>query len=80
MPVSKAKISKADDQALDASASKARPVPPGLSIRNGPVGDDDSMDVDTTTNGTKRKSRSSIGTTVNYKDDSDSDGDAPLVC
>ncbi len=35
----------------------------------------------TPTNGTKRKSRSSIGKAVNYKDDdSESDGDAPLVC
>ncbi|KAB5579912.1 hypothetical protein GE09DRAFT_1080179 [Coniochaeta sp. 2T2.1] len=79
--LSNAKISKADDRALDKSASKARPAPPGLSIRNGPVEDDDSMDVDTTINGTKRKSRSSIGkASVNYKDDSGSDDDdAPLA-
>ena len=81
MAVSNAKISKADDRAIDKSASKARPAPPGLSIRNGPVEDDDSMDLDTTTNGSKRKSRSSIGKAVNYKDNSGSDDDdAPLVC
>lgn len=80
MPVSNAKISAADDRALDKYDSKARTVPPGsgISICNGPV-DDDSMDVDAATNGTKRKSRSSFGKTVNYKDGSDSD-DAPMVC
>lgn len=77
--VSNAKISKDDDRALDKSASRARPAPPGLSIRNGPI-DDDSMDVDAATNGTKRKSRSSIGKAVNYKDDSDDSDGAPLVC
>lgn len=78
MSVSNARISAADDRALDGSNSKARPLPSGVSIRNGPV-DDDSMDTDAATNGIKRKSRSSIGNTVNYKDDSDSD-DAPMVC
>lgn len=78
MPVSNARISAADDRALDKSDSKAGLLPPGVSIRNGPV-DGDSMDVDAATNGTKRKSRSSIENAVNYKDDSDSD-DAPLVC
>ncbi|OIW34528.1 hypothetical protein CONLIGDRAFT_8139 [Coniochaeta ligniaria NRRL 30616] len=76
--ISNAKISAADDRALDKSASRARPAPPGLSIRNGPV-DDDSMDVDAATNGTKRKSRSSIGKAVNYKDDSDDSDGAPLA-
>jgi hypothetical protein len=80
MAVSAAKISQADDRALDKAASKARPAPPGLSIRHGPVGDD-AMDIETTANGlAKRKSRSSIGKAVNYKDDSDSDDGAPLVC
>lgn len=60
--------------------SKAKPDPPGVSIRNGTV-DDDSMDVDApATNGTsKRKSRSSI-TKVNYNDESGSEDDKPLVC
>ncbi len=63
---------------MDKSASKARPAPPGVSIRNGPVGS--RMDVDSTPNGTsKRKSRSSIGRPVQYKDASDSDDGAPLV-
>ncbi|KAH8905149.1 hypothetical protein BR93DRAFT_929396 [Coniochaeta sp. PMI_546] len=76
--ISNAKISKDDDRALDKSASRARPAPPGLSIRNGPI-DDDSMDIDAATNGTKRKSRSSIGKAVNYKDDSDDSDGAPLA-
>jgi len=63
---------------MDRTASKARPAPPGISIRNGPVGD--RMDVDSTPNGTvKRKSRSSIGRAVKYKEESDSDDGAPLV-
>lgn len=63
---------------MDKSASKARPAPPGLSIRHGPV--DDRMDIDSTPNGTvKRKSRSSIGQAVKYKDDSDSEDAVPLV-
>jgi len=78
MLVSNARITKEEDLALDKSASKARPGAPGISIRNGPVGDD--MDVDTPTNGAvKRKSRSSISNTVSYKDESDSDDAAPLV-
>ncbi|KAK3942700.1 DNA topoisomerase 1 [Diplogelasinospora grovesii] len=72
-------ISKSDDRAMDNSASKARPAPPGVSIRNGPV-DEDAMDVDTKPNGTaKRKSRSSIVQPVSYKDDSESDDGAPLA-
>lgn len=39
------------------------------------------MDIDGTPNGiSKRKSRSSLSKSVNYKDDSDSDEGAPLVC
>jgi hypothetical protein len=73
------KISRADDREMDKSASKARPAPPGVSIRNGPVVDD-RMDVDSTPNGaSKRKSRSSIGQAVKYKEESDSDDGAPLV-
>jgi DNA topoisomerase-1 len=64
---------------MDKSASKARPGPPGLSIRHGPV--DDQMDIDSATNGAaKRKSRSSVSQTVKYKDESDSEDEAPLVC
>jgi DNA topoisomerase-1 len=66
---------------MDRSISKARPGPTGISIRNGPVKDDDAMDIDSQPNGTsKRKSRSSLGQAVNYKDDSDSEDGAPLVC
>lgn len=77
--VSSPKISKAADRAMDKSDSKARPLPPGVSIRNGPV-TDDAMDVDSTPNGApKRKSRSSLSQAVNYKDESDSEDGAPLV-
>jgi DNA topoisomerase-1 len=74
--VSAAKISKEEDRAMDKSASKARPGPTGISIRNGPVVD--AMDIDSPNGAPKRKSRSSIGQAVNYKDESDSDG-APLA-
>jgi hypothetical protein len=77
--VSAPTISPADDREMDKSASKARPGPPGLSIRHGPV--DDQMDIDSATNGAaKRKSRSSVSQTVKYKDESDSEDEAPLVC
>ena len=80
MLASAPRISKADDRAMDKSVSKARPGPKGISIRNGPVVDD-AMDIDSHPNGAaKRKSRSSIGQAVKYKDDSDSDDGAPLVC
>jgi hypothetical protein len=64
---------------MDKSASRARPAPPGVSIRHGAVSD--RMDIDSTPNGTaKRKSRSSVGqTAVKYKEESDSDDGAPLV-
>lgn len=63
---------------MDKSISKARPAPPGLSIRNGPI--DDRMDIDSGPNGTaKRKSRNSTGQAVKYKEESDSDDAAPLV-
>ncbi|KAH6650847.1 hypothetical protein F5144DRAFT_503104 [Chaetomium tenue] len=75
---SAASISRSTDRAMDKSASKTRPAPPGLSIRHGPV--DDRMDIDSTPNGTvKRKSRSSIGQAVKYKDDSDSEDAVPLA-
>ena len=72
------RISAADDREMDRSISKARPGPTGISIRNGPVGD--AMEIDSKTNGVaKRKSRSSTGQIVSYKDASDSEDDAPLV-
>ncbi|KAF6841387.1 topoisomerase i [Colletotrichum plurivorum] len=75
---SASRISKADDEAMDRTASKARPAPPGLSVRHGPV-DDDAMDVDgPSMNGSKRKSRSSLPK-VNYKDESESDDDVPMA-
>ncbi|KAK3995421.1 DNA topoisomerase 1 [Cladorrhinum sp. PSN332] len=79
--LSASKISAAADRKMDKSASKARPGPPGLSIRNGPVINEDAMDIDSTTNGVpKRKSRSSIGqAAVNYKDQSDSEDNAPMA-
>jgi hypothetical protein len=71
-------ISPSTDRKMDKSASKAGAAPPGLSIRHGPVGD--RMDVDSTPNGTvKRKSRSSVGQAVQYKEESDSEDGAPLV-
>ena len=79
-PVSAPKISKAEDRAMDRSASKAKPAPPGLSIRHGPV-NGEPMDVDLPNGTAKRKARASISKTANYKDDSDSDSDdaVPLV-
>ncbi|OHW92995.1 eukaryotic DNA topoisomerase I [Colletotrichum incanum] len=75
--VSASRISKADDMDMDRTASKARAAPPGLSIRYGPV-DDDAMDVDGPSTNGKRKSRSSLPK-VNYKDETESDDDAPLA-
>lgn len=50
----------------------------GLSVRNGPVVEDNSMDLDLPTNGTsKRKSRGSLPK-ISYKDESDSEKE-PLV-
>ena len=78
MTASARRISAADDREMDKSISKARPGPTGISIRNGPVGD--AMEIDSKTNGVaKRKSRSSTGQIVSYKDASDSEDDAPLV-
>ncbi|TDZ13177.1 DNA topoisomerase 1 [Colletotrichum spinosum] len=75
--ISASRISKDEDIDMDRHASKARPAPPGLSVRHGPV--DDEMDVDgPSTNGAKRKSRSSLPK-VNYKDESESDDDVPMA-
>ncbi|OLN87902.1 DNA topoisomerase 1 [Colletotrichum chlorophyti] len=75
--VSASRISKADDIAMDRNASKVRAAPPGLSVRNGPI-DDDAMDIDGPSTNGKRKSRSSLPK-VNYRDESESDDDAPLA-
>jgi DNA topoisomerase-1 len=72
------------DKAMDKAGAKAN-VPVGISVRNGPVPDDE-MDVDEPlTNGNaKRKSRGSTSKAVNYNvdgTDGESDDDAvPLVC
>lgn len=75
--VSAAKISKEEDRAMDKAASKARPGPTNISIRNGPV--TDAMDIDKPSGAPKRKSRSSIDHAVSYKDESDSEDSAPLA-
>lgn len=77
--VSSSKISRAQDEALDRAFPDKHTGLAGLSVRNGPVVDDD-MDIDApVTNGaSKRKSRSSINK-VSYRDDSESDDGAPLV-
>ncbi|KAL2128718.1 hypothetical protein VTI74DRAFT_8808 [Chaetomium olivicolor] len=71
-------ISPETDREMDKTDSKARPAPPGVSIRHGPV--DDRMDIDSAPNGAaKRKSRSSINQAVKYKEESDSEDGAPLA-
>ncbi|PFH57664.1 hypothetical protein XA68_14708 [Ophiocordyceps unilateralis] len=72
--LSSSKISRAEDIAMDRAVPGGNTDLAGLSVRNGPV-----QEVkDNNTNGTnKRKSRSSISA-VNYKDESDSDGE-PLA-
>ncbi|KAG7137985.1 DNA topoisomerase 1 like protein [Verticillium longisporum] len=75
--VSSSKISRAEDKAMDATDSKIKPAPAGISVRNGPVVDD--MDISPAQDGlTKRKARTSI-TKINYQDGSDSDDDKPLA-
>nr|UWK20493.1 topoisomerase [Trichoderma aurantioeffusum] len=75
--LSSSKISRAEDIALDKSVPKKGSGMAGLSIRNGPV-ENGAMDLDSpSTNGAKRKSRVSI-TKVDYKDESESDGE-PLA-
>ncbi|TAQ89725.1 hypothetical protein B7494_g1956 [Chlorociboria aeruginascens] len=80
--VSEAHISKEVDNSMDKAGAKTKYDPAGVSVRNGPVLDDD-MDLDEpVTNGTsKRKARISTGKTVNYNvDGSDEDSDAvPLA-
>ncbi|ROT37466.1 DNA topoisomerase [Sodiomyces alkalinus F11] len=76
--VSAARVTEADDRAMDESASNAKPAPPGISIRNGPVVDGMDVDAPTANGSAKRKSRSSVGK-VNYRDGSDSDDNKPLA-
>jgi len=58
------------------------PLPAGVSIRNGPVIDDEmEIDAPAATNGnTKRKARNSTSNAVTYKDESDDSDAIPLVC
>ncbi|CAJ0553543.1 Ff.00g120550.m01.CDS01 [Fusarium sp. VM40] len=76
--VSSARISRAEDAAMDQPVPEEAAKMAGLSVRNGPLVD--TMDVDEPSiNGfSKRKSRNSI-TKVNYKDNESSDDDAPLA-
>ncbi|KUJ22287.1 putative DNA topoisomerase 1 [Mollisia scopiformis] len=78
--VSEAHISKATDKKMDQAGSSKSNLPAGISIRNGPVIDDE-MDVDApTTNGhAKRKSRTSTSKAVKYHDDTDESDDEPLA-
>lgn len=65
---------------MDKSISKTQPSSTtGISIRNGPI-ENDAMDIDSANGTTKRKARASDGAKINYKDDSDSEDAAPLVC
>jgi len=76
-------ITKEEDRKMDAQVPSNGHVEPGISIRMGPVADDDKMDIDAPeTNGAngKRKSRSSVTNSKSYKDASSSeDDDKPLV-
>ena len=68
---------------MDRAGAKSDYAPAGVSIRNGPV-TEDQMNVDEPlTNGNaKRKARNSISTPVNYNvgGSESSDEDVPLVC
>ncbi|KAB2106956.1 DNA topoisomerase 1 [Alternaria gaisen] len=72
-------ITKEEDKKMDAEVPSNGHVEPGISIRMGPVADDDKMDVDAPETNGKRKSRSSITNGKSYKDASSSeDDDKPL--
>ncbi|KAK8930407.1 hypothetical protein H634G_01067 [Metarhizium anisopliae BRIP 53293] len=73
--LSSAKVSRAEDEALDRSQPRKSSGMAGIVVRNGPV--DDAMDLDAPNGVNKRKSRSSISK-VSYRDESDSDGE-PLA-
>lgn len=73
-------ITKEEDKKMDAEVPSNGHVEPGISIRMGPVADDDKMDVDAPETNGKRKSRSSVTNGKSYKDASSSeDDDKPLV-
>jgi DNA topoisomerase-1 len=76
---SNAEITKEEDKKMDAEVPSNGHVEPGISIRMGPVADDDKMDVDAPETNGKRKSRSSVTNGKSYKDASSSeDDDKPL--
>ncbi|KAJ2907055.1 eukaryotic DNA topoisomerase I [Zalerion maritima] len=77
--LSSPKVSRTTDRDLDRSVGKKMTAKDrnqaGLSIRNGTVkGDPMDLDQPTPNGASKRKSRLSITNNVNYKDESDSDG------
>ncbi|KAL8655437.1 MAG: hypothetical protein Q9210_000872 [Variospora velana] len=70
-------IPKSLDKAMDSAVKPAKHAAPGISIRNGPVGDGD-VGQQPEPNG-KRKARASISNGVSYKDASDDqEDDKPL--
>ncbi|KAH6878941.1 DNA topoisomerase 1 [Alternaria rosae] len=72
-------ITKEEDRKMDAQVPSNGHIEPGISIRMGPVADDDKMDVDAPETNGKRKSRSSVTNSKSYKDASSSeDDDKPL--
>lgn len=74
-------ITKEEDRKMDAQVPSNGHIEPGISIRMGPVADDDKMDVDAPETNGKRKSRSNVTNSKSYKDASSSeDDDKPLVC
>lgn len=85
MTVSNATIPASLDKAMDKATSDSKPAPAGVSVRNGPVVDDDvQMEDAPLVNGSangKRKSRSSISAAPKYTADTDSDDEdaQPLV-
>jgi DNA topoisomerase-1 len=81
-PIAKSneQITKEEDREMDAQVPSNGHVEPGISIRMGPVDDNDKMDVDAPETNGKRKSRSSVTNGKSYKDASSSeDDDKPLV-
>jgi DNA topoisomerase-1 len=76
--LSAAKISSAQDKALDRSAPNGDTALAGLSVRNGPVTDEMDVDHHGANGNAKRKSRSSLPK-INYRDDSESDDARPLA-
>ena len=79
-------IPKSVDRAVGTKSSSKNQVKPGISHRYGPVSEmnGDGQNKKPTVNGdsnAKRKSRSSVGDSKNYKEaSSESESDRPLVC